>query len=106
MVGGKLKVGEKSEEVRKDFKVKDSLAISTELRGSMAPQFGRTQYFFGAVVLILNKTFFSVGFLRLMCDVTGCVNGPGSEREGGGELVIGGLMGLEVRWSFKEAKIR
>lgn len=53
-----------------------SLAISTELRGSMAPQLGRTQYFLGAVVLILNKTFFSVGFFRLMCDVTGCVNGP------------------------------
>lgn len=46
----------------------------------MAPQFGRTQYFFGAVVLILNKTFFSVGFLRLICDVTGCVNGPGSDK--------------------------
>ena len=54
------------------------LAISTELLGSIAPQFGRTQYFFGAVVLILNKTFLSVGFLRLMCDVTGCVNGPES----------------------------
>lgn len=56
-----------------------SLAISTELLGSMAPQLGRTQYFFGAVVLILNKIFLSVGFLRLMCDVTGCVNGPVEE---------------------------
>lgn len=52
------------------------LAISTELLGSMVPQLGRTQYFFGAVVLILNKIFLSVGFFRLICDVTGCVNGP------------------------------
>ena len=52
------------------------LAISTELFGSTTPQLGRTQYFLGAVVLILNATFFSVGFFRLMCDVTGCVKGP------------------------------
>lgn len=58
-----------------------SLAISTELLGSMAPQFGRTQYFFGAVVLILNKIFLSVGFFRLMCDVTGCVNGPAGSKQ-------------------------
>jgi hypothetical protein len=81
MVGGKLKVGESQRKFER-LQIKDSLAISTELRGSIAPQFGRTQYFFGAVVLILNKTFFSVGFFRLMCDVTGCVNGPGRKTEG------------------------
>lgn len=58
----------------------NSLAISTELLGSMVPQLGRTQYFFGAVVLILNKIFLSVGFFRLMCDVTGCVNGPAEDK--------------------------
>ena len=52
------------------------LAISTELFGSTTPQFGRTQYFFGAVVLILNAIVSSVGFFRLICDVTGCENGP------------------------------
>lgn len=58
-----------------------SLAISTELRGSMAPQLGRTQYFFGAVVLILKRIFLSVGFFRVMCEVTGCVNGPAKKYE-------------------------
>lgn len=57
-----------------------SLAISTELRGSMAPQLGRTQYFFGAVVLILKRIFLSVGFFRVMCEVTGCVNGPAKNK--------------------------
>jgi hypothetical protein len=44
------------------------------------PQLGRTQYFLGAVVLILNATFLSAGFFRLMCDVTACVNGPKKEK--------------------------
>lgn len=52
------------------------LAISMELFASIAPQFGRTQYFFGAVVLILKRIFLSVGFFNDMCDVTGCMNGP------------------------------
>lgn len=47
-----------------------------ELLASMAPQFGRTQYFFGAVVLILKRIFLSVGFFNDICDVTGCMNGP------------------------------
>ena len=29
-----------------------------------------------AARLLLNKIFLSVGFFRLMCDVTDCVNGP------------------------------
>jgi hypothetical protein len=33
---------------------------------SNTPEFGRTQYFFGAVVLILKQTFFSDGFINFM----------------------------------------
>lgn len=40
------------------------------------PEFGRTQYFLGAVVLILNNTFLSEGFVRVMKAVTGTLNGP------------------------------
>lgn len=43
---------------------------------SNSPQLGRTQYFFGAVVLILNKIFLSVGFINLICEVTLELNGP------------------------------
>lgn len=65
------------------LKLEYLLAISTELLGSTTPQLGRTQYFLGAVVLILNAIFLSVGFFRLMCDVTGCVNGPKNNKEYG-----------------------
>lgn len=52
------------------------LAISNFVLGSKSPELGRTQYFFGAVVLILNKTFLSVGFIIVMYEVTGTLNGP------------------------------
>lgn len=44
--------------------------------GPNTPELGRTQYFLGAVVLILNITFISVGFIRRMNDVTGTLKGP------------------------------
>lgn len=75
MVAGKLKRKCVSFLNMKNYSL-NLLAISTELFGSTMPQLGRTQYFLGAVVLILNATFLSDGFFRLMCDVTGCVNGP------------------------------
>lgn len=40
------------------------------------PELGRTQYFFGAVVLILNITLLSVGFFSVIYEVTGTLNGP------------------------------
>lgn len=43
---------------------------------SSTPEFGLTQYFFGAVVLILKQTFFSEGFVNFIYEVTGEVNGP------------------------------
>lgn len=54
----------------------DSLDTSTLAFGSSVPQLGRTQYFFGAVVLILNRIFSSVGLDRRMCDVMAWLNGP------------------------------
>jgi hypothetical protein len=33
---------------------------------SNTPEFGRTQYFFGAVVLILKQTFFSDGLVNFI----------------------------------------
>lgn len=52
------------------------LAISIILLGSNIPELGRTQYFFGAVVLILNNTFLSEGFVNFIYDVTGTLKGP------------------------------
>jgi hypothetical protein len=56
-----------------------SLAISIEVVGSRTPELGRTQYFFGAVVLILNNTFLSDGFVSFMYEVTGALKGPGTD---------------------------
>lgn len=53
-----------------------SLAISIESLGYKCPQFGRTQYFFGAVVLILNKMVLSVGLVNRIYDVIDELNGP------------------------------
>lgn len=44
----------------------NSLAISTLVLGSRTPELGRTQYFFGAVVLILNNTVSLEGLVRRM----------------------------------------
>lgn len=52
------------------------LDTSTLAPGSRLPEFGRTQYFFGAVVLILNRMFLSVGLTRIMCEVMGVSKGP------------------------------
>lgn len=52
------------------------LAISIVSFAPNTPELGRTQYFLGAVVLILNITFLSVGFVSFMNDVTGTLNGP------------------------------
>lgn len=49
--------------------------------GSKTPELGRTQYFFGAVVFILNNTFLSAGFVSVIYEVTGEVNGPGKYKE-------------------------
>jgi hypothetical protein len=40
------------------------------------PLFGRTQYFFGAVVFTLKHTRLSVGFVKVNSDVTTSVKGP------------------------------
>lgn len=45
------------------------LPTSIKLFGSNKPEFGRTQYRFGAVVLILNRIGLSVGFFNNICDV-------------------------------------
>lgn len=45
------------------------LPTSMKLFGSNKPEFGRTQYRFGAVVLILNRIDLSVGFFNSICDV-------------------------------------
>lgn len=44
------------------------------------PELGLTQYFLGAVVLILKHTLLDVGFVSFMNEVTGEVNGPGKEK--------------------------
>jgi hypothetical protein len=50
--------------------------------GLRAPEFGRTQYLFGAVVFILKYTFLFVGLINFMYDVTGPpVKGPVTKRE-------------------------
>lgn len=57
-----------------------SLPTSKKLFGSNKPEFGRTQYRFGAVVLILNKIGLSVGFFSNICDVMAWLNGPKLEK--------------------------
>lgn len=52
------------------------LPTSKKLFGSSKPELGRTQYLFGAVVLILNKIGLSVGFFNSICDVMAWLNGP------------------------------
>lgn len=52
------------------------LAMSIISFACRVPQLGRTQYFFGAVVLILNKIVLSVGFLNFIYDVMDWLNGP------------------------------
>lgn len=44
------------------------------------PEFGRTQYFFGAVVLILKPIFSSEGFVSFIYDVIGFLNDPATEK--------------------------
>lgn len=60
-----------------DVKTWYLLAISMVLFGSSMPQLGRTQYFLGAVVLILNRMICSVGFVNRIYDETAVQNGPG-----------------------------
>lgn len=60
---------------------KNSLPISMKLLGSSRPEFGRTQYRFGAVVLILNRIGLSVGFFNSMCEVMAWLNGPANEKK-------------------------
>ena len=43
------------------------------------PELGRTQYFFGAVVLILNPTLLLVGLCNVIYEVIGCLNAPESK---------------------------
>jgi hypothetical protein len=50
--------------------------ICTVCLGSMTPEFGLTQYRFGAVVLILKQTLRSDGLDSFIADDTGEVNGP------------------------------
>lgn len=57
------------------------LAMSIISFGFRVPQLGRTQYFFGAVVLILNKIVLSVGFRKFINDVMDWLNGPVKFRE-------------------------
>lgn len=52
------------------------MVISRVFLGSRRPQLGRTQYFLGAVVLILNKIECSVGLVNRMNDETAVQNGP------------------------------
>lgn len=53
-----------------------TMAISCDSRRSSKPQFGRTQYFFGAVVLILKNISWSVGLVSRIYDATAVRNGP------------------------------
>lgn len=52
------------------------LATSIVVLGSRAPELGRTQYRFGAVVLILKRIFLSVGFVSRMYVSTETLKGP------------------------------
>lgn len=52
------------------------LAICVDSPAASRPELGRTQYLLGAVVLILNKTFFSDGLVSFRKLVTGWLNGP------------------------------
>lgn len=52
------------------------LATSIVCLGSNAPEFGRTQYFLGAVVFILKRIFLSVGLVNRIYDITDTLNGP------------------------------
>lgn len=47
------------------------LSINVLALGLTAPTFGRTQYFLGAVVLILNSCVESVGFVNLIVVILG-----------------------------------
>lgn len=60
--------------------MQDQPAISVTSFGLRAPEFGRTQYLFGAVVFILKYTFLFVGLVNFIYDVTGPpVNGPATK---------------------------
>ena len=54
----------------------DAPAICTSEEGSTTPELGFTQYFLGAVVLILKHTFRSDGFFSFIEEVTAEVKGP------------------------------
>lgn len=54
----------------------NSLAISTLEFGLRTPELGRTQYFFGAVVFILNSTVSVLGFVSRMYVVYPCSKSP------------------------------
>lgn len=52
-------------------KTANLLSINVLELGLTAPTFGRTQYFLGAVVLILNNCVESVGFVNLIVVMLG-----------------------------------
>lgn len=64
-----------------NIKEDDLLAISTLALLSNVPEFGLTQYFLGAVVLILNITFLSEGFVSFIYEVTGTLKGPETRKK-------------------------
>lgn len=59
-----------------DTQTRELPAISIVAFGCKIPEFGLTQYLFGAVVLILKQTLCSDGFFRVMNDVIGAFSEP------------------------------
>ena len=57
----------------------DIPAIWTVSDGSITPEFGFTQYLFGAVVLILKQTLRSEGFVSVITDETAWWKGPANQ---------------------------
>lgn len=53
--------------------------MSVKSFASNTPEFGRTQYFFGAVVLILKPIFLSEGLVSFIYDVIGFLNEPATK---------------------------
>lgn len=72
-----MKMNHKTKQNKKLY----SLATSIVCLGSNAPEFGRTQYFLGAVVFILNKIFLSVGLVNRIYDITDTLNGPETQNK-------------------------
>ena len=78
MIKSRISIASKFQTINSNIYL-DIPAIWTVSDGSITPEFGFTQYLFGAVVLILKQTLRSEGFVSVITDETAWWKGPANQ---------------------------